>query len=408
MGGAVERVVIVGGGLGGVSTAAALRSGGYDGELTLVDAGEFPYDRPPLSKDFLTGAKDLKQLALQPPGWYVDQGIRLISRTTVTALHADLGAVEIADGGMLRADRVVLATGGGAARPPIPGCDDHRIHVLRIADDAERLRAVLVPGARLLVVGAGLIGAEVAATAAGLGSDVVLVDPVSPPLVGAVGPLVAGLLHDMHAPRGITVLQAGVESFQSSRDGLRAALSGEESPRIFDAVVLGVGMVPSTRLAEAAGLETDGGIVVDGCQTTSNRAVLAVGDPTRRRTGGVLARRAEHWEAAQLDGKRAAATILGSPAPAATAPWFWTDRHGVHVEAVGEMAEAASTVVRGEPVDGGRFSVFGLDGRRVVAAVAVDDSATVRAARRMIDRAVEVDADLLADPATDLRVLLRH
>ena len=141
-----ERVVIVGGGVAGVSTAAALRSGGFDGDLTLVDAGDFPYDRPPLSKDFLAGTKDIKQIALQPLQWYDDQRVRLVNRTAVTALRPRDAAVELPDGRLLPADRVVLATGGGAARPPIPGIDSDRVHVLRTADDADRLRPALAPG----------------------------------------------------------------------------------------------------------------------------------------------------------------------------------------------------------------------------------------------------------------------
>lgn len=402
----VERVVIVGGGVAGVSTAAALRAGGYEGELTLLDAGDLPYDRPPLSKDFLAGAKGFEQLALQPPEWYPDQGIRLLCRTTATALRADLGAVELSDGGTLRADRVVLATGGAAARPPIPGGDDPRVHTLRTVEDAERLRAALPPGARVLVVGAGLIGAEVASTARGLGCEVVLADPADPPLAAAVGAEVAAWLHGVHAERGLTTVRAGVESFASTASGLQARLTGEDAPRPFDVAVLGVGMVPRTALAREAGLDVYGGVIVDEGQTTSNPAVLAVGDPARRRRDGLLSPRAEHWEAARLDGARAAATILGTAAPEPTAPWFWSDRHGLHVEAVGEMAEAGDLVVRGE-LGVPPFAAFGLRGHLVVGAVAVNDSTAVRAARRMIDRGVAVDPARLADPAADLRRMLR-
>ncbi|MER5795837.1 FAD-dependent oxidoreductase [Streptomyces sp. NPDC001980] len=396
------NVVVVGGGIAGVSTAAALRSQGFDGEVTLVDAGEFPYDRPPLSKGYLAGTRSARQLALQQPSWYDDQRVRLVNRTTVTALRPAEGKLELSDGTLLPADRVVLATGGRAARPPIPGIDGERVHVLRTVGDADRLRPALSPGARVLVVGAGLIGAETASTAVRLGCEVTLADPLATPLAAALGPELATWLHDMHTWHGITTVQAAVESFTDRGDHIEVRLTGRPGSRSYDAVVVGVGMVPHTGLAERAGLDVDRGVLVDAGQVTSNPAVLAVGDPARPRGRA----RAEHWEAAQQDGARAAATVLGAPAPAPTAPWFWTDRHGRHIEAVGPMASAAETVVRGSCAEPS-FAVFGLRDGRVVAAAAVDDSAAVRAARRMIDRRTPVDAGRLADPAVSLRALLR-
>lgn len=403
----IDRVVVVGGGIGGVSTVAALRAGGYDGELTLVEAGGVPYDRPPLSKDYLAGVKDLGQIGLQPPKWYDDNGIRLRLHTVVAALRPAEGGVELADGSVLAADRVVLATGGAAARPPIPGADTDRVHVLRSAADADTLRERLLPGARVLVVGGGLIGAEVASTASDLGCEVVLVDPVSPPLAGAVGPEIAAWLHGLHAERGVTTVRAGVETLSAEGSELVAQIAGEAGPRRFDVAVLGVGMVPVTGLADAAGLEVARGIVVDDGQVTSNPSVLAVGDPVRiRRRDGVLEPRTEHWEAAQHDGKRAAATILGTAGPPPSAPWFWTDRYGRHVEAVGQMATGERTILRGR-MGADSFSAFAIRADHVVGAVAVDDSHAVRAARRMIDHAVRIDPAQLADPAVDLRKLLR-
>ncbi|WP_055523921.1 NAD(P)/FAD-dependent oxidoreductase [Streptomyces graminilatus] len=398
----VGRVVIVGGGIAGVGTAAALRTGGFDGEVTLVDAGEFPYDRPPLSKDFLTGTRDLKEIALQPPQWYDDQRVRLVNRTAVTALRPRDGAVELADGRLLPADRVVLATGGAAARPPIPGADSDRVHVLRTADDADRLRLALSPGAHILVVGAGLIGAEVASTAVRLGCQVDLVDPVAVPLAPVLGPDLAAWLHGLHAKNHVTTLHASVESFTERSNGIEARLTSSTGPRLYDAVVLGVGMVPCVDLARTAGLDVDRGILVDAGQMTSNPAVLAVGDPARVRDE----HRAEHWEAAQQDGARAAATLLGAAPPEPSASWFWTDRHARHIEAVGHMDTASDTVLRGS-FDGPSCAVFGLRDGLVVAAASVDDPAAVRAARRLIDRRIPADAARLADPSVKPRDLLR-
>ncbi len=399
-------VVVVGGGVGGVATAAALRAGGYDGDLFLVEASEFPYDRPPLSKDYLAGRESLAGIALQRPEWYDAQAVRLLGRTRVTALRPAEGSVELSNGGVLRADRVVLATGGHAARPPIPGSDSPRVHVLRDHPDADALRAALVPGNRLLVVGGGLIGAEVASTALELGLAVTLVDPASIPLEVAVGPEVGAWLHELHSLRGITTERAALTSLSDTGSEILATLQGHDEPLPFDVVVLGLGLRPETTLAESIGLAVDGGIVVDEGQVTSNPAVLAVGDPTRRRVDGQLRARAEHWEAAQHDGGRAAASILGTPAPARMAPWFWTDRHQLHVEGVGHMAEAAERLLRGVPGEG-PFSVWGLRDGVVVAAVSVNDSTAVRAARRMIDRRTPVAPAALTDPTVDLRKLLR-
>jgi 3-phenylpropionate/trans-cinnamate dioxygenase ferredoxin reductase subunit len=402
----VRSVVVVGGGVAGVSTAAALRKGGFEGELTIVDAGEIPYDRPHLSKSYLAGAKDLKQIALQRPEWYDEQSVRLFNLTRVVGLRQADGGVELDSGSVLEADRVVLAAGGRASRPPIPGADDPRVHVLRDAEDADRLRETLLPGARVLVVGAGLIGAEVSSTATDLGCEVILVDPVELPLAPVVGDEVAAWLHALHAPRGITTIRAGVESLAPGPDGLWATLSEVSDPLLVDVVVLGVGMVPETRLAEAAGLDTDRGVLVDRDQVTSTSSVLAVGDSARLRAEGVLHPLAEHWEAAQLAGRRAAAAILDQPAPEDGAPWFWTDRHQRHVEVVGRLSVADRFLVRGS-MDGPSFSMFALLDGLVVGAAAVDASTAIRAARRMIDRGLVLDPELLADPTQDLRKLVR-
>ena len=402
-----NSVVVVGGGIGGVSTMAALRAGGFEGDLTLVDAGPFPYDRPPLSKDYLAGSAEIKDIALQTPQWYDDNRVRLIAETNAAALRTDLGAVELSDGTTVSADRVVLATGGRACVPAIPGSDSCRVHVLRSAEDADRLRAALAPGARLLIVGAGLIGAEVASTARGLGCEVVLADPVSPPLTTAFSPDVAAWLHSLHEKHGVTTVRTAVEAFSETAGGISVTFARQNQAQTFDAALLAVGMAPETALAEATGLRVDHGIVVDRRQMTSNPAVLAVGDAATYRAEGVPVNRSEHWEAAQHDGNRAAATILGGAAPADSAPWFWTDRHGVHVEVVGALGSADHFSQRGS-VGQPPFSVFALQGGHVVGAVGVGDSTAVRAARRLIERGVTVDPAQLCDPATDLRKLVRQ
>jgi NADPH-dependent 2,4-dienoyl-CoA reductase/sulfur reductase-like enzyme len=253
----------------------------------------------------------------------------------------------------------------------------------------------------VLVVGAGLVGAEVAATATGLNCEVTLVDPVALPLAPVIGAPASAWLHDLHATHGVATVRAALDRIEPAPDGVAAALTSGHK-EIFDVVLLALGMRPVTELATAAGLEVDRGVLVDEQQVTSNPAVLAVGDAARLRGATTPG----HWEAAMLDGERAAATILGAATPPRRAAWFWTDRYGHHVEVVGEMVPALRQVVRGtlgEPP----FSVFGVHEGRVRATVAVDEPNSVRAARRMIDRSLPVDVDALADPGTDLRRLLR-
>jgi NADPH-dependent 2,4-dienoyl-CoA reductase/sulfur reductase-like enzyme len=315
-------------------------------------------------------------------------------------------AVHLADGTRLEAGAVVLAEGGRASRLPVPG--DELALVLRTLDDARVLRERLRPGVRLVVLGGGLVGAEVAATAVGLGVHVTVVDPDPLPAAGAVGPEVARVLVEDHVRHGVRVVTAGATALQPTHAGVRVALSDGTAVEA-DVVLVAAGMRPADDLARSAGIEVapGGGTVVDAQQRTSAGRVLAVGDGTcRRRPDGSPGRPPGHWDAARLDGLTAAAVLLGRQPPARGAPWFWSDRHHRHVEVVGDVGAGSRTVVRGEPGPG-PFSVLGWRDGTVTGAVAVDDPLAARAARRLVDRGVPVGLDVLQDPATDLRRLAR-
>ena len=408
------RVVVVGGGVAGLSVAVELRRLGHVGPVVVLDRGAVLHDRPPLSKSYLRGEVAADDLATYPSQQLLAQGVQV--RTGTVAVSLDPGApdrpavVGLADGTALSADAVVLAEGGRAHRLPVPG--QELALLLRTLDDARALRPLLRPGRRLVVLGAGLVGAEVAATAVGLGLDVTLVDPDPLPLAGVLGPEVARVLVEDHGRHGVRVVVAAAERFEAAptRGGppVRVRLS-DGSTLEADVVLVATGMSPVDDLARAAGLEVavGGGTLVDRRQRTSSPCVLAVGDGTRRRRahGGVPAS-AGHWDAARLDGLAAAAALLGHDAPVRGAPWFWTDRHGRHVEVVGDPVGGSRSIVRGVPGTG-PFAVLGWRDGVLTGAVAVDDARTTQAARRLVDRAVVVDPDELADPATDLRALAR-
>jgi len=380
-------VLVVGAGIAAVATATALRDGGYDRPITLVgDEPEEPYDRPPLTKAFLRGEPVAR---LRPAGWYDGQDVTVRTGTAVS-LDPDAGRVALADGTVLAADTVVLATG---ARPiTLPGA-----LVVRTRAQAEELRSRLRPGARLLVVGGGLIGAETAASAHELGCAVTIADPDPLPLARAVGPQAAAFLAGQHAAAGVTVKAARLDT---CADGRAQLTDGTELAA--DVILLGIGVRPETALAASAGLPVDDGVLVDARMRTAHPRVYAVGDVAR--IAG--RRRVEHWDHAVRSAGVAARAILGRSPEPERAPWFWTDRYGRHLEMTGTYDPAAEAVERGSIADGDGTVFFVHDGR-CVGAVAVDRSLDIKAAQRIIDRRVPVTAEFLADEGNSLRSLVR-
>ncbi|MBM7795304.1 NADPH-dependent 2,4-dienoyl-CoA reductase/sulfur reductase-like enzyme [Pseudoglutamicibacter cumminsii] len=416
-------VAIVGGGVAGFTVAQELRSRGFDGEITMVEPGGLPYDRPPLSKDYLLGTKTLEQIQFQPREWFVENRVKLIEDSAVGVDTNEQPTVRLSNGDAVAADRIVLATGGAARKLPVPGGELPEVLELRTRADADRLRDSVGEGTRIVVVGAGLIGAEAASTLLALGADVTLVEPEQPPLVPAVGPVLAEYLHAMHAERGVDVIQSAPARIQV--DGAERVVTLTDGTQLrADQVLVGIGITPNTALAEAMGLEVNDGVVVDERQQTSNPAVFAVGDAARMRTdAGELLPRAEHWENAMHSGARAAAAILGQDIPQQGAPWFWSDRHGVHVEGVGSLVPQPVAHPAPHPEAGAADSAqyihrFNEDGTpqatfllnpdgTMAGCAAVDGGMTVRAARRIIDQGIVVPADALADPSVPLRRLAR-
>ncbi len=438
----VNSVAIIGGGVAGFTVARQLRSRGFDGEITMVEPGGLPYDRPPLSKGYLLGTQTLEQIQFEPREWFDENRVKLIEAEAVAvedsaealglsaeAAEDSAGAVahsaaspgnsqitvRLNNGETLTADRVVLGTGGSARKLPVPGGELEEVLQLRTRTDADLLRESITPGTRVVIVGAGLIGAEIASTLLELGADVTLVEPANPPLLSAVGAVLAEHLHAMHAGKGIDVIHDAPARIEL--DGPERVVTLIDGTQVrADQVLVGIGITPNTALAERLGLEVNDGVLVDECQRTSNPAIFAVGDAARIRTPeGNLLPRAEHWENAMNSGSRAAAAILGQePSPAESvhaAAWFWSDRHGVHVEGVGSLVagrESETQFVHRFNEDGSPQATFLLNPDGTMAGcAAVDGGVTVRAARRIIDQGLVVPPDALADPSVPLRKLAR-
>ena len=397
MTGVPQSVVIVGGGLAGYTLADALRRHEFTGRITVIEQEPALYDRPPLTKAAFVSDATLAELEFSTPQQLRAQRVDVMCGRAVVSL--DKGVL-LDDGTVVRGDAVVLATGGRPRMLPFRGNDAPIVHMLRTFSDAQRIKTAARPGGRILVVGAGLIGAELTSSLRALGVHVTLIDPVEVPLVPAAGESVARRLHEMHGEHGVDVRVGSILEV-AERDGGYTALLDDGSYVSVDAVVVGAGIVPNTELAESAGLTVDGGVVVDERHSAGD-GFYAIGDVARvLGSDGVLRRREEHWEAAQHDAEELAAVLVGKEPATRSAPWWWSDRYQVHVEGVGRMTGSGVTILRSPHV------AFHLDDGLLVGAVSIDDSQTVRAARRIIDARIPVDAADLADPSVSLRDLLR-
>ena len=354
------RVLVVGAGLAGLRCAEGLRAGGFEGDVTLVgEEPEAPYERPALSKELLAGARSEAQAALRPPGRLAEAGIELLTGRRVVRL--DRSRALLAGGGELRWDRLVLATGARARR--LPGVEDGL--VLRTLGDARTLRAALRPGRRLAVVGAGLVGCEVASTALSLGVDVTLVDPAPTPLRRALGGTVGALLARRLGEAGAS-LRLGVGAFGRDAAGLALA---DGSTVACDDVLVAVGAEPAAELLGARVVETD------ACGRTRLPGVFACGD-----VASWAGERCEHWTAAHDQGGAVARTILGDVTPLARVPYVWSDLLGLRLQLVGSPAGAARVELDGSE-DAFRARYLAPDGRPLAVLLA-NRAGEVAAARR--------------------------
>jgi 3-phenylpropionate/trans-cinnamate dioxygenase ferredoxin reductase subunit len=403
-----DTMVVVGGGLAGAKAAETLREEGFDGRVVLVaEEPERPYERPPLSKDYLNGAKERDVIYVHDAGWYDEHDVEL--RTGVRAVALDPGAheLELEGGERLGYRALLLATGATPKRLPLPGADLDGVHYLRTAADSDRLRASLAAGDRsVVVVGAGWIGLEVAAAARSYGNAVTVVEPQPQPLRAVLGDEIGAVFARLHREKGVDLrLSTGVREFRGDGSGVRAVVTDAgEVPA--DVVVVGVGVAPRTELAEAAGLEVGNGVVVDESLRTSAPDVYAAGDIAswpHPRYGRRI--RVEHWANALNGGPAAARAMLGREVTYDRLPYFFTDQYDLGMEYSGLSGADASVVCRGNP-DSGEFVAFWLDDGRVQAAMNVnvwdvtdDLQALVRANR-------PVDTDRLADPDVPLKDLL--
>jgi 3-phenylpropionate/trans-cinnamate dioxygenase ferredoxin reductase component len=394
----MSTFVIVGAGMAGGKAAETLREEGFDGRIVLVGAEPHrPYERPPLSKDYLRAEGGVAWLQ-EDEGWYAQHDVELRTSTVAESLDVAGSAVLLAGGERLAYDRLLLSTGAEPRRLPLPGADLEGVQLLRTIEDSDAIRAAIEAGGRLVVIGGGWIGCEVAASARQKGMDVTLVEPLELPLLRVLGPELGGFYRDVHADQGVELLLGtGVEAIEGSGRAERVRTSDGRSIDC-DAVVVGIGVAPRTRLADGV-LDVDNGILVDERLRASAEGVFAAGDVANA-THPVFERRVrvEHWANALEQGPAAARAMLGRDVRYDKVPYFFSDQYDVGMEYAGLHDPGSDElVVRGD-MAGREFIAFWLRGERLMAGMNVNVWDVSDPIQELVRSGAPVDRARLADP----------
>jgi 3-phenylpropionate/trans-cinnamate dioxygenase ferredoxin reductase subunit len=404
-----RRFVIVGGGLAGAKGAEALRERGFEGSIVLLGSEEhLPYERPPLSKGYLKTGEGLDDAFVHDAGWYAEHDIEVRTGSTVAAIDRDAREVVTADGERTAYDRLLLATGSSPRTLTLPGHDFGGVLSLRTIEDSDRIRALMQPDAKLVFVGGGWIGLEVASAAREAGAEVVVLETLELPLVRVLGAQVAQVFADLHREHGVdlrtSVTIEAIEGSNGAASGVRLS-DGDVVPA--DAVVVGIGAAPNVALAEAAGLAVDNGVTADAVGRTSDPDIFVAGDLANVEHPFLGRRvRVEHWANALNQPDLVAAAMLDQDGPEPELPYFFTDQYDLGMEYHGMGGPDDEVVVRGSLADR-EFVAFWLREGRVVAGMNVNVWDVGDGIKALIRSREVVDRDRLADPGVDLESIAR-
>ncbi len=399
-------IIIVGAGQAGGQAAVSLRLMGHEGPILLIgDETHVPYERPPLSKAFLAGAHGHERLYLKRPDYYEQHGIELRLGTRVAAIDRAAKTVRLDSQETLAYDKLLLATGSKVRTLPVPGADLPGVHYLRTITDVEAIKDSLKPGSKAAIVGGGYIGLEVAAVLTKLGAKVTVIEVLDQLMARAMAPEVAAFFERVHREHGVDIrLKTAVTGFEAGSDGRVATVATDTDKTIpADLAIIGIGILPETGLAEAAGLTIDNGIVVDDCGRTSDPDIFAAGDCTNH-PNALLDRRLrlESVQNAVSQGKAAAAAMIGKPAPYAEIPWFWSDQYDLKLQIVGLSEPGDRVVIRGS-MDEAKFSACYLRDGVFVAINCINALRDFTAAKKLVAARARPDPAMLADAATPLK-----
>jgi 3-phenylpropionate/trans-cinnamate dioxygenase ferredoxin reductase subunit len=402
--------VIIGASLAGAKAAEALREAGHTGPITLIgDEAEPPYERPPLSKRYLTGSQERGKMFVHPRPWYAEHDIDLLVGTAATGIDRERRTVTLADGRTLGYGKLLLSTGAEPRRLPVPGAHADAVHYLRRVGDCERIKALFSTASRIALVGGGWIGLEVAAAARQAGIAATVLEADALPLARVLGPEIARVFVELHLEHGVDLrTDAKVAEILTDEGGRAAGVRLADGTRIdADAVIVGIGAVPNTDLAAKAGLAVDDGILVDAGLRTCDPDIYAAGDVANA-YHPALGRhiRVEHWDNARKQGATAALSMLGRDVVYDRVPYFYTDQYDLGMEYAGHIGPGGydEVLVRGD-LPGRKFLAFWLAGGRVVAGMNVNIWDVNKQIQHLVRTGGRIDKAKLADPEAPLDTL---
>jgi 3-phenylpropionate/trans-cinnamate dioxygenase ferredoxin reductase subunit len=400
--------VVVGAGQAGGEAVQRLRQHDPDIDITLIGEEPLaPYQRPPLSKKYLAGELDAARILLRPAEVYEHERVALLLNRRAVWIDKTGKRLRLDGGQEITYDTLILATGSRPRKLPLAGADLAGVHMLRTAADADAIRPALQRGAKMVVMGAGYIGLEVAAVARGLGLDVTILEAAVRPLARVTSPEVAGFFLDEHVAHGVRFALNTQAAVIKGTDHVRAIGLADGSEIPADLVLVGIGIAPETSLAQNAGLTVEGGIIVDRQMRTSDPSIFAIGDCVRRplvhfgnRIGPL-----ESVHNAIEGAKIAAAVILGKDPPAEEAPWFWSDQYDLKLQIAGQFQGYDRLVMRGSPKDRA-FAAFYFFGPKLIAVDAVNRPAEYLGAKQLIQTGRTVAPSALADMSKSMKEIV--
>jgi len=405
-----DSIVIIGAGQAGGQAVQSLKlNKEFTGSITLIgDEAYVPYQRPPLSKKFLAGEIGIDRVEVKPRSYYEESGVDLRLNSQVKAINREAKKVILEGGEEIAYDKLLLATGARVRKVPIPGADLPEVFYLRSIDDVDKIRPYLKEGVNFGIVGGGYIGLEVAAVAATHGANVTVLEMADRVMARQVSPELSAFYEKEHRVHGVDLrTDMGVTSIEG-QDHVTGLKCGDGSTVKADLVIVGVGVVPNVELAEACGLETDNGIVVDECGRTKDENIFSSGDCTNHPSewwGGRT--RLESVQNALDQTKCVISTMLGSPKPYKDIPWFWSDQYDLKLQIAGLAGKHDTTVLRGDP-DSRSFAVFYLTSGVLTAVEGVNAIPEFMMGRRLITQHAKVDPDRLADTTIPMKEIVSN